>query len=153
MKFKPTEEITAFLIPFANDIGVEIVDVEAKSGKNPYLTVYIDREGGIDLDTLEKFHNLIDAPLDQLNPYDAPYTLNVSSPGIDRPLKTERDFLRKIGKEVEVKLYAPLSNGKKYFEAKLLGFENGVVKVEVDGEIIQIELSKIAKINEAVKFD
>ena len=152
MKFLETEAIRDFLLPYADSIGVEIVDIEAKSNKSPYLTVFVDKVGGIDLDTIEKFHNLINAPLDELNPYDAPYTLNVSSPGIDRPLKTERDFLRKQGKDVEVKLYAQL-NGKKYFEGKLLGFENGVVEIEVEGEIIKIELSKIAKINEAVKFD
>ena len=152
MKFLETEAIRDFLLPYADSIGVEIVDIEAKSNKSPYLTVFVDKVGGIDLDTIEKFHNLINAPLDELNPYDAPYTLNVSSPGIDRPLKTERDFLRKQGKDVEVKLYAQL-NGKKYFEGRLLGFENGVVEIEVEGEIIKIELSKIAKINEAVKFD
>lgn len=152
MKFLETEAIRDFLLPYADSIGVEIVDIEAKSNKSPYLTVFVDKVGGIDLDTIEKFHNLINAPLDELNPYDAPYTLNVSSPGIDRPLKTEKDFLRKQGKDVEVKLYAQL-NGKKYFEGKLLGFENGVVEIEVEGEIIKIELSKIAKINEAVKFD
>lgn len=152
MNFLPTEKITAFLTTYANELGVEIVDVEAKSGKSPYLTVFVDRDGGVDLDTLEKFHNLIDEPLDQLNPYDAPYTLNVSSPGIDRPLKTERDFLRKLGKDVEVKLYAPL-NGKKYFEAKLIGFENQIIKLQLENETLELKQSDVAKINEAVKFD
>ena len=152
MNFLPTEKITAFLTTYADELGVEIVDVEAKSGKSPYLTVFVDRDGGVDLDTLEKFHNLIDEPLDQLNPYDAPYTLNVSSPGIDRPLKTERDFLRKLGKDVEVKLYAPL-NGKKYFEAKLIGFENQIIKLQLENETLELKQSDVAKINEAVKFD
>lgn len=152
MKFKQVEEITAFLKPYADKLNVEIIEVEVNSAKSPYLTVYIDKDGGVDLDTLEAFHNLINLPLDEFNPYDAPYTLNVSSPGVDRPLKTERDFERKIGKDVEVKLYAPINN-KKYFEAKLIGYENSVVTVESEGEILKIELSKIAKINEAVKFD
>lgn len=153
MKFKPTEEIIDFLTKFASVLDVEIVDVEAKSGKNPYLTVFIDKDGGVDLDTLEKFHNLINLPLDEFDPYDSPYTLNVSSPGVDRPLKTQRDFDRKIGKDVEVKLYASL-NGVKYFEGVLLGFENGIVSVKTEkGEIINLEQSKIAKINEAVKFN
>ena len=152
MKFKSVEEITAFLNKYATELGVEIVDVEAKSGKSPFLTIFVDKEGGIDLDTLEKFHNLINLPLDEFNPYDAPYTLNVSSPGIDRPLKTERDFFRKMGKDVEIKLYAPIDN-KKYIEAKLIGYENSIVTVETEGKVLQIELSKIAKINEAVKFD
>ena len=154
MKFKPTEEIINFLTKFADELSVEIVDVEAKSGKNPYLTVFIDKVGGVDLDTLEKFHNLINLPLDEFDPYDSPYTLNVSSPGVDRPLKTQRDFERKMGKEVEVKLYAPIEKGVKYFEGVLVGFEKGIVSVKTEkGEIISLEQSKIAKINEAVKFN
>ncbi len=152
MKFKPTEAIIEFLTKYADELGVEIVDVEAKSGKNPYLTVYIDKDGGVDLDTLEKFHNLINIPLDEFDPYDGAYTLNVSSPGIDRPLKTQRDFERKIGKDVEVKLYAPL-DGLKYLEGELKAFENGVVTIKTQKGEISIELSKIAKINEAVKFN
>lgn len=152
MKFKPVEEIIAFLKKYADELGVEIVDVEAKSGKSPYLTVFIDREGGVDLDTLEKFHNLINIPLDEFDPYDSPYTLNVSSPGIDRPLKTQRDFERKMGKDVEVKLYAPIDK-QKYLEGELIAFENGVVTIKTQKGEIKIELSKIAKINEAVKFN
>ncbi len=154
MKFKPTEEIINFLTKYADELNVEIVDVEAKSGKAPYLTVFIDKDGGVDLDTLEKFHNLINIPLDEFDPYDNPYTLNVSSPGLDRPLKTQRDFERKMGKEVEVKLYAPIEKGVKYFEGVLVGFEKGIVSVKTEnGEIISLEQSKIAKINEAIKFD
>ena len=152
MKFKPVEEIIAFLKKYADEIGVEIVDVEAKSGKSPYLTVFIDKDGGVDLDTLEKFHNLINIPLDEFDPYDSPYTLNVSSPGIDRPLKTQRDFERKMGKDVEVKLYAPIDKVK-YLEGELTAFENGVVTIKTQKGEIKIELSKIAKINEAVKFN
>ena len=152
MKFKPNEEIINFLTNYASELGVEIIDVEVKSGKNPYLTVFIDRDGGVDLDTLEKFHNLINLPLDEFDPYDSPYTLNVSSPGIDRPLKTQRDFERKMGKDVEVKLYAPIVKVK-YLEGELIAFENGVVTIKTQKGEIKIELSKIAKINEAVKFN
>ena len=152
MKFKPVEEIIAFLTKYADEIGVEIVDVEAKSGKSPYLTVFIDKDGGVDLDTLEKFHNLINVPLDEFDPYDSPYTLNVSSPGIDRPLKTQRDFERKMGKDVEVKLYAPIDKVK-YLEGELVAFEDGVVTIKTPKGEMKIELSKIAKINEAVKFN
>ena len=152
MKFKPVEEIIAFLTKYAEEIGVEIVDVEAKSGKSPYLTVFIDKDGGVDLDTLEKFHKRIKIPLDEFDPYESPYTLNVSSPGIDRPLKTQRDFERKMGKDVEVKLYAPIDKVK-YLEGELIAFENGVVTIKTQKGEIKIELSKIAKINEAVKFN
>ena len=153
MKFKSVEEITSALLPTATAMGIEIVEVEAKVTKNSYITVYIDTEEGVDLDTCEKFHNAIDPVLDEIDPsYGASYTLNVSSPGLDRPLKTDRDFQRRIGKDVEVKLFAPLK-GKKYFECKLVDYDGNNV-VLLDGEEqIKLPLVRIAKINEAVKFD
>ena len=68
MKCKPIEEIKAFLEPFAEEQGIEIYDIEFKAGKEPALTVYIDKEGGVDLNTCEAFHRAIDEPLDTLDP-------------------------------------------------------------------------------------
>ena len=116
MKTKPIEEIENALAPIAKEMDIEIVEVEFKQGKDPALTVYIDTENGVDLNTCEKFHRAIDPVLDELDPtYEQPYTLNVSSPGVDRPLKTDRDFQKCFGKKVEIKLFAPIK-GKKYFE-------------------------------------
>ena len=84
MKVKPIQEIQAALEPIAAEMDIEIVEVEFKQGREPALTVYIDIEGGVDLNTCEKFHRAIDPVLDELDPTDgAPYTLNVSSPGLD----------------------------------------------------------------------
>ncbi|MBR2337522.1 MAG: ribosome maturation factor RimP [Clostridia bacterium] len=153
MKFKSVEKITSALLPIATSMGIEIVEVEAKVTKNPYITVYIDTENGVDLDTCEKFHNAIDPVLDDFDPsYGASYTLNVSSPGLDRPLKTERDFKKRIGKDVEVKLFAPLK-GKKYFECKLVDYDGNNVVLQDGDEQIKLPLVRIAKINEAVNFD
>ena len=153
MKFKSVEEITSALLPTATAMGIEIVEVEAKVTKNSYLTVYIDTEDGVDLDTCEKFHNAIDPVLDDFDPsYGASYTLNVSSPGLDRPLKTDRDFQKRIGKDVEVKLFAPLK-GKKYFECKLVDYDGNNVVLQDGEEQFKLPLVRIAKINEAVKFD
>ena len=83
MKVKSAEEIEKALAPVAEEIGVGIYEIVFKQGKNPSLTVFLDteKEGGIDLDTCEKFHNAIDPVLDELDPtYGQPYTLNVSSP-------------------------------------------------------------------------
>lgn len=92
-------------------------------------------------------------PIDELNPtYDKPYTLNVSSPGLDRPFKTERDFKRNLGGEVEVRLFAPLK-GKKLLEGTFTEFDENTVTVAVNNEIIKIQKNKIAKINKAIKFD
>ncbi len=153
MKIKPIEEIENVLLPIANDLAIEIVEVEFKQGHSPALTVYIDTENGVDLDTCEKFHRAIDPVLDELDPtFGATYTLNVSSPGLDRPLKTERDFNKCMGQKVEVKLFAPMK-GKKLFEAKLVGYDGNCVELEDKGEVLKLEKSKIAKICRAIDFD
>lgn len=153
MKFKDASAIYEFLLPIAEENGVELVDVEVKISKNPSLTVYIDTETGVDLDTLEKFHNVIDPLLDEFDPSDgAAYTLNVSSPGLDRPFKTDRDFQKNVGKEVEVKLFAPM-RGKKYFECVLDGYDGKNVVLVIGGIKQTIPLTKIAKINSLINFD
>lgn len=152
MQIKPLDEIREFLQKFADDTGVEIVDIEWND-KDTALTVFIETETGVDLDTCEKFHNAILEPIDELDPtYDKPYTLNVSSPGLDRPFKTERDFIRNTGKEVEIKLFAPMK-GKKFLQGVLVAFDQGSVTVESGGEEIKIPKNKIAKINKAINFD
>lgn len=157
MNIKPIEEIRAMLEEIAAPMGIEIVDVEFRQGKSPALTVYIDTEGGVDLDTCEKYHRAIDAPLDELDPtYGASYTLNVSSPGLDRPFKTERDFQRALGDRVEIKLYAPL-RGSKYYEGEMTAFDENtvIVDAEVKGkaETLKIPRVQIAKINRAIEFE
>lgn len=152
MQIRPIDEIKEFLIPIAQSMSIEIVDVEFEA-KSATLTVFIETANGVDLDTCEKFHNAIDAPIDEFNPtFDAPYTLNVSSPGLDRPFKSARDFERNIGKEVEIKLYAPLK-GKKYLEGFLLAFDENSLTVKTEQEELKIQRNKIAKINKAIKFD
>lgn len=153
MKFKTESEIREFLLPIAENIGVEIVDVETKISKNPSLTVYIDTDNGVDLDTCEKFHNAIDTALDEFDPsYGDSYTLNVSSPGLDRPFRTGRDYEKNIGEEVELKLFAPMK-GKKNFEGVLDGYDGKNVYVVIDGIRHTLPLNKIAKINRSIKFD
>ncbi len=153
MKIKTIEEIQTVLQPIADEMQIEIVEIEFKQGREPALTVYIDIDGGVDLDTCEKFHRAIDPVLDELDPtFGSPYTLNVSSPGLDRPFKTERDFNKAMGQKVEIKLYAPLK-GKKFFEATLVGYDGNCIEVEEKGERLKFELSKIAKICKAIDFD
>lgn len=152
MQVKPITEIKEFLENIATPMGIEIVDVEWND-KSASLTVFIETETGVDLDTCEKFHNAILDPIDELDPtFDKPYTLNVSSPGLDRPFKTVRDFERNIGKEVEIKLFAPLK-GKKYLEGILTAFDYNSITVKTSAEEIKLPRNKIAKINKAIKFE
>ncbi|MDE6850785.1 MAG: ribosome maturation factor RimP [Clostridia bacterium] len=152
MKFKSVEEITQMLAQIADPMGIEIVEVECNE-KSGALTVYIETETGVDLDTCEKFHNAIFEPIDEIDPsFGEPYTLNVSSPGLDRPFKTARDFERNLNKEIELKLYAPLK-GKKFLQGFLRAFDDNSVTVELSKEEVKIPRNKIAKINKAIKFD
>ena len=152
MQIKPIEDIRAFLENIAQPMGIEIVEVEYDK-RTDTLTVFIETEQGVDLDTCEKFHNAIFEPIDEFDPsYGQPYTLNVSSPGLDRPFKTERDFERNLGKEVEIRLYAPLK-GKKFLEGVLTDYDKNAVTVKIGAEEIKLSFNKIAKINKAIKFD
>ncbi len=136
-----------------NEHGMEVVDVEYKKWYDVMtLTIFIDKEGGVDLDDCETIHRAIDAPLDELDPtYGAAYNLNVSSPGLDRPYKKERDFLKNIGNEVEVSLFKPIDKLKK-FEGVLLSYDGENVEVEVDKKTIKLNIKDIAVIRTAIKF-
>ena len=152
MKFKSADEIRKFVEKIAAPMGIEIVDI-ALNEKQAQLTIFIETESGVDLDTCEKFHNAIIDPIDELDPsFGDAYTLNVSSPGLDRPFKTQRDFERNLGKEVEIKLYSPLK-GKKFLEGVLSAFDENNITVEVNGESLKLPRNRIAKINKAIKFE
>ena len=113
------------------EMGIEMVDAElVKEGPGRYLRIYVDKEGGFTLDDCDKFHRAIQPKLDDVE-YDF---LEVSSPGIDRPLKTERDFDRAIGQEVEVRFYKPIDEQKAY-QGTLSGYDDETVKLlTVSGE-------------------
>lgn len=145
MKVKPVAEVIDFLRPIAEETGVEIVDAEWNQRERS-LTVYIDAEGGVDLVLCEKFHRAIDGPLDELDPtFGQAYTLNCSSPGLDRPFKTERDFLRHLGEAVEVHLYAPI-DGAKYYEGELVAFDGETVTIRTQEKDRSFPFEKTSKV-------
>ncbi len=154
MKVKSTAEIAEFCAKYADQVGVKIVEVEFKQGKNPALTIFIDKEGGVDLDTCELFHNAINAPLDEFDPtFGANYTLNVSSPGADRPFKRREEFESHMGKMVEVKLYSSVS-GKKFFEGILVAYDGKTCQVKVDGKnTFTFDMKNVVKVNEYIAFE
>ena len=154
MKVKSNSEILEFCKPIGESVGVEVVEVEFKQGKSPALTIFIDKDGGVDLDTCEAFHNAVNEPLDVLDPtFGQPYTLNVSSLGIDRPFKTEQDFLNHIGERVEVKLYSSIQ-GKKFHDGILTEYNGTTITLKVDKKTtFTIDLKNVVKINEYVDFN
>ena len=153
MKIEPA--VLQKIEPLVTEMGYEIVDVEfVKKGVDATLTVYIDNVPvGVSLDDCEKVSVAIDPLLDELNPTnDEPYTLNVSSPGLDRPFKKHRDFERNYGKEVEIKLYAPML-GKKIYEGVLVSHTENTTEIECEGKQVKFENSKIAIARPLVKFE
>lgn len=148
------EEAEKLALPFAEELGLEIVEVEyAKKHNGMNLTFFIDKEGGVTIDDCERLHRAIDEPLDRLDPTDgASYILNVSSLGIDRPLKTERDFKRNTGKEIEVGFYAPV-NGKKRIAGVLERYDEDGFCIRTEmGEEIAVKYSAAASVKPVIKF-
>ena len=132
--------------------GYELVDVEyLKEGKDWYLRIYIDKEEGVSLDDCEVVSREVSEILDKENPIDNSYILEVSSPGVERPLKKERDFERFSGKAVYVKTFAPI-DGKKEFKGILRGMENGNVAVEMENQKHYIPKDKVASAHLTVEL-
>lgn len=132
----------------------ELVDVEfVKEGPHRYLRVYVDHENGISLDDCEKISGYLNEKLDKLDPIEENYFLEVSSPGIDRPLKKEADFVRFKGRKVEAKLYQTI-NSQKVILGELVGLEDGEVTIidEVTNLEVKIPRDKIAIIRLVVEF-
>lgn len=134
-------------------MGYEVVEVTyQKEVDGMNLTFYIDCEKGVTVDDCEKVSKVIDPILDELNPTDdKPYILNVSSPGLDRPLKTERDFNRNLDKEIEITLFSKL-NGKKVFTGTLKRFDENAVTIFDRKDEITFERKLIAHIVPVIKF-
>ncbi|QEK12235.1 ribosome maturation factor RimP [Crassaminicella thermophila] len=149
-KKRVTDIVEEIVTPYVNDNQIELVDVEfIKEGQNWFLRVYIDKEEGISLDDCQNVSEFLSEKLDELDPISQNYFLEVSSPGLDRPLKKERDFEKFKGRIIEVHLYQPY-DGKKIIEGELVGLKDGCVVLKVDGEEIEISRKKISIVRLAV---
>lgn len=128
------EKTEALIMPLIEANNFELWDVEwVKEGANWYLRVYIDKEGGITVDDCELISRAFDEILDKEDYISENYIFEVSSPGLDRPLKKEKDFARSIGKDVEVKLYKAI-NKEKEFVGILTAYDENTVTIEMDDE-------------------
>ena len=139
--------------PIVDAKNFEIVDIEyVKEAGEYYLRVYLDKEGGISLSDCEVVSRELSEILDKKDPIKDNYFLEVSSPGLDRPLKKDKDFERYKGRDVEIKLYKPM-NGSKQFEWELVGLtEDNNIKVIIDGEEVDFTRKEVALIRLAIKF-
>lgn len=150
---KVAEQVLALVEPIAKGFGLEVLEVlyeKRYDGMN--LTVVIDKDAGVTIDDCEKLHRAIDEPLDELDPIEGSYTLNVSSPGLDRPLKLERDYKRNLNKKILVKLYKPLDN-KKTFEGVLTDYDDTTFSIELkDKTKIKFNKKDTAKVEPIIEF-
>lgn len=142
--------------PIIEERGFELVDVEyVKEGSNYYLRVYADKEGGITINDCVDVSRTLNPLLDEYDKeFKDPYILEVSSPGLLRPLKKDKDFARNLGKMVEIKLFRPLEGKKlKEFEAELKEYNDKTITVltEEEEELV-IDRSNLALIRLAFEF-
>ena len=149
---KITDQVTEFAKPVVESFGCSLWDVEyVREGSERYLRLYIDKDGGVDIDDCEKIHRAIDPILDEKDPIPESYHFEVSSAGLERALKRPGDFERFMDSPVLVKLYRP-RNGLKEIPGILRGYEDGKVTVEAGKETITFEKSQVALVRLRVEF-
>lgn len=138
--------------PILDEHHFELWDVEyVKEGSNYYLRVFADKEGGITIDDCVTISRALEAKLDEDDFIQDAYILEVSSPGLGRPLKRERDFIKSIGAAVDVKLYQGL-NGQKEFTGILKEYKNDEIVIELEDKMLELKRNEIASIRLAFDF-
>ena len=144
--------VEAMTLPYLEENGFELVDVEyVKEGRNYFLRIYVDKEGGIDIDDCGRVSEFVSAKLDENDPIPDAYFLEVSSPGAERPLKKPQDYVKAEGKQVLVTTHEPLE-GLKEFEGKLLQAGEEELTVQVGKKTYTIPRSAIAHARLAILF-
>ncbi len=153
MLTRKEQELLDALAPKAAEVGVEIVTVEVVGAKkSPTIRVYIDTPDGVGFDELAGAQEWINEIMDSIDPFPGAYMLEVSSPGIDRPLRTPEHFERFAGETAVVVLRSP-HEGRAKWTGKLVGFDDGMVLLEVDGIVERLPYDGIKKANIRGTFD
>ncbi len=138
------EQVEVLLAPIARRNGYELVAAEVAGGdKQPVIRVFLDREGGIDLDAICEANSWVEDALEDLDTLHGPYTLEVSSPGIDRPLRTLADFERFAGQNVKIKT-TPV-DGRSAFTGVIEGVEGDDILLGVDGQTVRVPFGSVKK--------
>jgi ribosome maturation factor RimP len=153
MEREIVERVRAMIHPIVLNEGMELVDVEYRRESGGWvLRLILDKEGGVTLDDCTRVSQEVGRSLDVEDILQTSYTLEVSSPGLTRPLKTEKDFMKYLHRLVKVKTVDPIQN-RRQFKGKLLGVSENEVEIEVEREIFQIPLSNVAKANLEIDQD
>ncbi len=144
--------VTQYVAPIALAKEVELVDVEfVREGGQWFLRVFIDKPGGVTIDDCQAVSEPLSAELDRLDPISYSYTLEVSSPGLERPLRKDDDYVKFAGRKIRLTTFEAI-NGKKDWQGRLIGLVDGEVQVETESGMLSIPLRKIARANLAVEF-
>ncbi|MCJ7785994.1 MAG: ribosome maturation factor RimP [Desulfobacterales bacterium] len=147
------DRVRAMIHPIVLNEGMEVVDIEYRRESGGWvLRLILDKEGAITLDDCTRVSQEVGRSLDVEEVIQTPYALEVSSPGLTRPLKTEKDFMKYRHRLVKVKTVDPIQN-RRQFKGKLLGVSENGVEIEVEGGVFQIPLSNVAKANLEIDQD
>ena len=147
MKKNIRDTVREVIEPTVTSLGYSIWDVTySKIGADYHLEITIDHERGINIEDCEKVHRAIDPILDECDPIEGFYYLEVSSPGIERELRTEEHIAACIGALVEAKLFAP-KDGRKSVVGRLAAFEGGVITLESEGGAVELTLKEVSKLS------
>jgi len=150
-KNKAIEVVEALARPIIENLGLELVDVEyVREGANWYLRVYIDKDGGVTLDDCEAVNKPLSDKLDEVDPIPQSYIFEVSSPGIERPFKRPKDYIKAIGQKVHIKFYKAV-DGCKTIDGILEAYNDDTVSILTEKEGIKTySLESISKINRMI---
>ena len=152
MKREAVEEFVSSVVEgIIAGTEMELVDVDYVRERDWYLRVYLDKPGGVDLDDCRMVSEKISAVLDEKDPITENYLLEVSSPGLDRVLKKDKDLIRYNGRDVDIQLFKPI-NGSKQFTGALEGFTDTTIDFTINGESMTFERSAIAQIRLHLDF-
>lgn len=144
---KIIEIVTNIARPIVEKFNLELVDVDfVKENNEWFLRVFIDKEGGITIDDCTNVSRILSDKLDEADPISVSYYLEVSSPGINRPLKKEEDFIRFKGRKIKLKLFKEI-DGKKTVRGILLGIKENKVVVNMKDKEIEIDFNNISSAN------
>lgn len=144
--------VESMVMPIIEEGNFELVDVEyVKEGSNYYLRIYADKKGGINIDDCVTISRALEAKLDEEDFISDAYILEVSSPGLGRPLKKEKDFKRSVGKEIDIKLYKAIDKQKE-FTGVLTGYTEDTITLDIDGEEQTFARRDLALIRLALNF-
>lgn len=147
------EEVRELLDPILEEMGFELVDVEYLTERGRWvLRVYLDKEGGITLDDCAEVSRELGALIDVKDFIPHQYVLEVSSPGLNRPLRKEKDFAGAVGKKIKVKTVVPI-NGRQNFTGYLQDFQEGKLYLEIDEGLVPISTHDVKRANLVYEFE